>query len=120
MFHLLITFLFQNFILFYTGELESTASEASHITRHTSFVKHGDLELITMTTGSKFKSSNPKTPRPWSDTQIKDHVKDSGIDTGLSSSCNTLSEEVLKSKVYKPTLNQRLQIIIKVKRSEYF
>ena len=87
--------------LYYTGELESTASEASHITRHKSLVKHGDLELISMTTGSKIKSSNPKNPKPWSDTQIKDHIKDSGIDTGLSSSCNTLSDEVLKSKVFK-------------------
>lgn len=31
----------------------------------------------------------------------REQIKDSGIDTGLSSSCQTLSEEVLKAKVYK-------------------
>ena len=98
-----IDFVFYNFHFIsyfcYTGELESTTSETSHITGHRSFVKPTGLDIFALTKGSKVKCSNDRQIKQKTENQIKDQVKDSGIDTGLSSSCNTLIDEVLKSKV---------------------
>lgn len=42
--------------------------------------------------------------------QIREHIKDSGIDSCLSSSCQTLTEDVFKAKVVFCNVGNKLEL----------
>ena len=93
-----ITCFCSNFMFFHTGELESIASDKQNAQKkpQTSGAKKDSIDFYPYS-GVVYTGSQGCTRVHT--VQSRDTVKDSGIDTCLSSSCQTLSEEILKSKV---------------------
>lgn len=89
------------FFVVYSGEIESNASDTSQIAQHIRTCDHVQIDFYPRSVAYTGNMGRVKIPTPKREYRAREQIKDSGIDTCLSSSCQTLSEEALKSKVYK-------------------
>lgn len=87
------------FSVVHSGEIESIASDTSQIAQQ--IRDHVQIDFYPRSVAYTGNIGRVKIPTPKRENQTREHIKDSGIDTCLSSSCQTLSEEALKSKVYQ-------------------
>lgn len=87
----------------HSGEIESIASDTSQIAQQ--IRDHVQIDFYPRSVAYTGNIGRVKIPTPKRENQTREHIKDSGIDTCLSSSCQTLSEE--KSKVYTVILSQK-------------
>ena len=84
------------FIFSKTGEVESSTSGSQHAQHKRAQDDRGQIDFYPLSVAYTGSIGTTKIQAILN----REQIKDSGIDTCLSSSCQTLSEEVLKAQVY--------------------